>query len=138
MEVSSRMKVHKTVVTVSIDKASRRFLVSTYGNSQFAMVAASFYERSVDKVLKDFDAVGRKPERRHELLVQCGWPPEKDSKRNIANQRRFILEQMSTGKVDWLEQDLMSQLLGTMLPQVQHGQNPQNSIYRPYNQGQQN
>ena len=118
VQVSKNMKVHKTMVNVTVEKITRKFTVTEYGNIQLAMLAANHFDQAVGEKLKEFERLARKPAQRHELLVHCGWPKDKDSKRQLEKQRAHIIAQMSSGKLVWLEEWLCKRLVGTLLPQA--------------------
>lgn len=118
VQPSHRMKVLKTVVNVTIDKVTRKFPVSLYGTVQLAMLAASQYEESADRVVCDFEKYRKKPQQRHELLVNLGWEPTKDSRRKVDDQLQFARQRMSNGKVDWMEKDIFRGMLKLLLPNI--------------------
>lgn len=118
-EVTPHMKVHKTVVTINIEKISRRFPLTTYGCKQISMIAGNFYEKFALNTLCEFDKLLRKPTPRHDFLVRYGWDPNRDSKRNVSAQRDFILRRMANGQVKDLEERMCGHILSTLVPGVQ-------------------
>ena len=113
-----RMRVHKHCVSIVIEKVTRKFSLSAYGCEQLAMLAGSHYESLATSKLFEFEKLAKKPAPRHDFLVIHGWDTNKDSKRNLAAQRSFVLTKMAGGHVKYLEDAILERVQKTLLPGV--------------------
>ena len=107
----------KTVVNFTYEKnITRQFSVKEYRSIEAAQVAAEEFARLFMEAKHQFDQVARKPDARLELLKKYSWPEDRNHKRNLDTQFKFISARLCAGKMIGVEakvhQAVMRHVLG--------------------------
>lgn len=116
LDMTNKQLFQKHVRFQSAELECRRnFQFACYGGKRPAVVAALAFETKAKEIMKAFGGMGRKPDRRKELLTSHGCEDLVAGRKSIPDQRVGLARQLSGGNSKKMEDYIISRVCQDVL-----------------------